>query len=242
MRDPARRFSDRARAYALHRPGYPPEALDAIFSGLGAEERLSVADIGAGTGIATALLAQRVGQVIAIEPNAAMRERAHPLPNVMWNDGSAEETGLPDKSVDIAVAFQAFHWFDAVNAFHEFLRIARRRVAVVQYERNEAQPFAAAYGAIVRRYALEDTEALRRRALHAFGALAGEKLSAVEVPFEQRLSLDGLLGRAASTSYLPQHGPAAGALKGALRDLFEQFEERGEAVLAMTVFVRSIDI
>ncbi len=231
------RFSDRAEAYALHRPQYPPRALDALFRGLGPEEQLSVADIGAGTGIATRQLAQRVHHVIAIEPNAAMRERAEPAPNVTWQDGTAEHTRLPDKSVDVAVAFQAFHWFDAVDAFREFKRIARRRLALVQYERNEEQPFAAAYAALVRRYATDDTEALRARTLQTFALLAGEHLRTAVIPYTQRLTLEGLLGRAQSTSYLPQSGEAAQNLQREIEDLFHRFERLGVVEMALTARV-----
>jgi ubiquinone/menaquinone biosynthesis C-methylase UbiE len=233
----SQRFTDRANSYALHRPSYPPQALDALFRGLGAEDELVVADIGAGTGIATRQLAQRVHTVIAIEPNAAMRERAQPLPNVSWQDGTAEHTALPDKSVDVAVAFQAFHWFDAVDAVREFRRIARQRIGLVQYERNEAQPLAAAYGGIVRRYASADTEALRARALEAFATLAGDKLRTAVVPFRQRLTLDGLIGRVKSTSYLPQDGHAAEHLQREVEAAFNRFQRAGAVELALTVHV-----
>jgi ubiquinone/menaquinone biosynthesis C-methylase UbiE len=231
------RFSDRADAYALHRPNYPEQALDALFRGLGAQEQLIVADIGAGTGIATQQLARRVQAVIAIEPNAAMRERAHSLPNVMWQDGTAEHTGLADNSVDVAVAFQAFHWFDAVDAFREFKRIARLRIALVQYERNEVQPFAAAYAAIVRRYATDDTETLRARALQTFARLSGEHLRTAVVPHTQRLTLEGLIGRVRSTSYLPQTGEAAQRLQTEIASLFRRFERRGVIEVALTTHV-----
>jgi ubiquinone/menaquinone biosynthesis C-methylase UbiE len=211
--------------------------LDALFRGLGAEEELIVADVGAGTGIAANQLAKRVHTVVAIEPNAAMRERADKLPNVIWQDGTAEDTRLPDKSVDVAAAFQAFHWFDAVDAFREFRRIARTRIGLVQYERNESQPFAAAYGAVVRRYATDDTEALRARALETFALLAGEGLRTAVVPSTQRLTLDGILGRVSSTSYLPQTGPDAERLRRDLAEVFNRFERAGAVELALTVHV-----
>ena len=46
--------------------------------------------------------------MIAIEPNAAMREVAQAHPLVEFRDGSAEETKLPDASVDLVTCFQAF--------------------------------------------------------------------------------------------------------------------------------------
>jgi ubiquinone/menaquinone biosynthesis C-methylase UbiE len=236
------RFSDRAPAYDAHRPRYPRAAIDALLRGLGPEEQLIVADVGAGTGIAANLLAERVATVVAVEPNAAMRERAASRPNVHWESGTAEALPLPDKSVDVAAAFQAFHWFDLERAFSEFVRVARRRVALLQYERDEMQPFSAAYAGIVRRYATDETEALRMRTLDAFSALAATRLRRAVVPFKQRLTLEGVIGRVDSSSYLPQDGEAAAALRAEMRDLFNRFERGGFVEMAMNVYVLGVDV
>jgi ubiquinone/menaquinone biosynthesis C-methylase UbiE len=236
------RFSDRADAYSLHRPGYPPETFDVLFEGLGDSAQLAVADIGAGTGISTALLAQRVARVEAIEPNSAMRERAVPMANVGWRDGTAEQTGLAENSVDVAAAFQAFHWFDAQAAFAEFSRIARRRIALVQYERDETQAFSRAYAAIVRRYATDDTEALRMRTLERFASFAGDRLRRFALPSSQSLTVQGVLGRAASSSYLPQTGAAADAMREEIREMFSTFERGAYVEMAMTVHVLTADV
>lgn len=236
------RFSDRAEAYAAHRPSYPKAAIDALLRGLGPEHDLLVADVGAGTGISANVLADRVGTVFAVEPNAAMRERAEPRPNVHWEDGSAEAIPLPDKSVDLAAAFQAFHWFDPLRAFAEFARVARRRIALLQYERAETQPFSAAYGAIVRRYAVDDTEALRMRTLDIFATLGGSGLRRAVVPFKQRLTLDGVLGRVDSSSYLPREGDAAAALRQEMRDLHDRFARDGYVEMALNVHVLAADV
>jgi SAM-dependent methyltransferase len=241
-RNPTTRFSDRADAYRSHRPSYPAAAIDALLRGLGAQAELAVADIGAGTGISTRVLAGRCAQVIAIEPNAQMREKMEPQPNVSVQDGTAEHTGLPDKSVDVAAAFQAFHWFDAVDAFREMRRIARRRIGILQYERNEQHPFSAAYAAAIRPYMLDDTEALRMRTLETFRTLAGSALREAQVSFSQELTLDGVLGRARSSSYLPREGEAAEALHADLRNLFNRFERRGVVEMAMTVYVLAADV
>jgi SAM-dependent methyltransferase len=236
------RFSDRAHAYAAHRPSYPRAAIDALLRGLGPEDRLIVADVGAGTGISANLLAERVGTVVAVEPNAAMREHAAVRPNVHWEHGTAEALPLPDKSVDAAAAFQAFHWFDPGRAFAEFARVARRRIALVQYERDETQPFSAAYAMIVRRYAIDDTEALRMRTLDSFSTLAGAALRRAVVPFKQRLTLEGVIGRVDSSSYLPREGENAYALRQEMRDLFNRFERGGVVDMAMNVFVLAADL
>ena len=154
---PTVRFGTRAKAYAAFRPSYPPGAIDAVLQGLGPPGELTIADIGAGTGISARLFAQRGASVIAIEPNAQMRGAADPDDRVQWRDGTGEATGLAGRSVDVAVACQAFPWFATPEALAELARIARRRAAVLQYERDERDPFTRAYGEIVRAYATDDT-------------------------------------------------------------------------------------
>jgi 2-polyprenyl-3-methyl-5-hydroxy-6-metoxy-1,4-benzoquinol methylase len=70
--NPLDRFSDRAADYVKYRPSYPMAAIDIILEGLG-QTPLVAADIGAGTGISSRLLADRGVRVLAIDPNAAMR-------------------------------------------------------------------------------------------------------------------------------------------------------------------------
>ncbi len=242
QRHPKTRFTDAAHAYRAHRPGYPPGVFDALFEGLGDASQLLVADIGAGTGISSALLAERVAKVYAVEPNETMRAQAEPLRNVVWSNGTAEHTGLARKSVDLALAFQAFHWFDVGAAFEEFARIARRRIGMVQYERDERHSFTHAYGDIVRKYATDDTEDLRARTLERFATLAGAHLRRTDVPSEQALNVDGLIGRAASASYLPRSGARADALYDELRDLYARFELNGTVALVMQVHVLCADL
>jgi 2-polyprenyl-3-methyl-5-hydroxy-6-metoxy-1,4-benzoquinol methylase len=57
--NPLNRFSDRAADYAKYRPSYPEEAIATILEGLGDPSQLVAADIGAGTGISSRLLAQK---------------------------------------------------------------------------------------------------------------------------------------------------------------------------------------
>jgi len=235
------RFGTRAKAYAAFRPSYPPSAIDAALAGLGDPRALTIADIGAGTGISSRLFADSGVHVIAIEPNGPMREAAEPHARIEWRDGTAAQTGLPDASVDAAVACQAFHWFANAEAMHELRRIARRRVAVLQYKRDERDAFSRAYGDVVRSYATDDTEALRRAALAAFADFPGARITRSEFPSRQPLDRDALLGRAASSSYLPASGEEGERLRGDLRALFDRFQSSGRVELAMVTYVLLAD-
>ena len=100
---PLTRFTDKAGNYAKYRPTYPDTAIDKILEGLASPSQLVAADIGAGTGISARQLAERGMNVIAIEPNAAMRDAGR---NVISTDGisrdatSIDATCTDAKSID----------------------------------------------------------------------------------------------------------------------------------------------
>ncbi len=235
--DSTTRFGSRADAYAAFRPPYPTAAIDVALAGLGDPRSITIADVGAGTGISARLFAERGVRVIAIEPSAQMRAKAEPHPRIQWRDGTAERTHLASASVDAAVACQAFHWFATSAAMSEFRRIARRRAVLLQYERDERHAFTKAHGDIVRAYATDDTEARRDRALATFAEFPGATVTHARAYSRQRLDREALLGRAASSSYLPNLGEAADALRRDLRALFERHECGGHVELATVTHV-----
>lgn len=116
-------FSPQAEAYARARPGYPREMVELVLDLAGVEPGDAVADVGAGTGIFTGLLAGQGLGVTAVEPNAAMRALAEDLPGVEWKDGTFEETGLASGSQTWIVAAQSFHWADPARALPELRRV-----------------------------------------------------------------------------------------------------------------------
>ncbi len=240
------RFSDRAGDYAAGRPSYPAAVLDVLFDGLGDPASAVVVDLGAGTGISARLLASRGARVLALEPNRAMREAAEPDPRVEWLAAGAERTGLDEASVDLVTAFQAFHWFDHDEALREMVRILRPggRAAVVYNERDEHDPFTAAYGDLVRRYQTDQTERRRADGLAAFAAypawVGGARRT--EFPNPHQLDRAGVLARARSTSYLPKSGPAADELVAALDELVARHGRGGRVTLAMRTIVVAGDV
>ncbi len=116
-------FSSQADAYARSRPGYPPDLIRQLAQIARVHPGDAVADLGAGTGIFTRLLAAMRYQVIAIEPNPLMQQQAGDIPGVTWKQASFENTTLPDASVHWVTAAQAFHWAKLPDALHEMARI-----------------------------------------------------------------------------------------------------------------------
>ncbi|MGF1495637.1 MAG: class I SAM-dependent methyltransferase [Elainellaceae cyanobacterium] len=204
--NPLGRFSNRAGDYASYRPSYPQAALDYAMHGLASPAHLVIADIGAGTGISSRLFAQRGAQVVAIEPNDAMRSAAAPHPRVTFQSGTAEQTGLADRSIDLIICFQSFHWFEPTATLPEFHRILKPagRVALAWNERHTADPLTHDYAAAVR--SCSDEALFDRCDRRSPDGLAHSPLFH---HFRQQsffhthaLDLEGLMGLALSSSYV----------------------------------------
>ncbi|APU39853.1 class I SAM-dependent methyltransferase [Streptomyces sp. TN58] len=123
----ARSFDTAAASYAAHRPGYPPALLDAVEELTGRPlAGARVADIGAGTGIATALLHRRGADVVAVEPGdgmAAQLRLAHPRIPVLRGDGN--RLPLVTGAFDLLTYAQAWHWTDPARSVPEARRVLR---------------------------------------------------------------------------------------------------------------------
>src|ERR1700733_11875832 len=99
-------FTGLASDYARFRPGYARQVATAILSYVGRDAAsIDAADIGAGTGIWTRMLADRgLHSMVAVEPNDDMREQGIETSRgtqILWRKGSAEATGLPNSSIDL---------------------------------------------------------------------------------------------------------------------------------------------
>jgi len=125
------RYAKRAEDYSAFRPAYSPNAFATMSALVGLEPDWVLADIGSGTGNALKYLLDRVRTVYAVEPSTQMRaaaERRFGTHQAFRSvDAFAEDTHLPEQSVDLIVVGQALHWFDAPRARREFDRILRAR-------------------------------------------------------------------------------------------------------------------
>ena len=123
-------FTGLAKDYSLHRPGYCHSVLKGLLGLLKLPvSQIDFADVGAGTGIWTRMVfGEGVRSVIAIEPNDDMRSNGKADSqgtSIRWMSGSAENTSLPDASVDWVSMASSFHWADFSLATKEFHRILR---------------------------------------------------------------------------------------------------------------------
>ena len=112
-------FGAAAQAYAAARPSYPVEAVRFVLP----EGARRVLDLGAGTGKLTSVLLDLGLEVVAVEPDDAMRALVDPRAEVLA--GTAEDVPAADGSVDAVVVGQAWHWFDEATALASVRRVVR---------------------------------------------------------------------------------------------------------------------
>jgi SAM-dependent methyltransferase len=117
--DPATVFDPVATDYRDVRPGYPDALYDSLQELVGALRGKAVADLGAGTGIATSALAARGATVLAVDPSLAMLGPTD-LPSV---SAQAEELPLRSASQDLLTCAQAWHWVEPIRAVPECSRV-----------------------------------------------------------------------------------------------------------------------
>jgi 2-polyprenyl-3-methyl-5-hydroxy-6-metoxy-1,4-benzoquinol methylase len=109
-------FDEVATLYHRARRRYPESLFSDIFEVTGLEPPARLLEIGAGTGIATTVLAERGFDVVGVElgeemARAARANLAH-FAAVEIVTG-AFESYSSDELFDAALAFSAFHWIDA---------------------------------------------------------------------------------------------------------------------------------
>jgi ubiquinone/menaquinone biosynthesis C-methylase UbiE len=102
-----------------------------------------IADVGAGTGNYSRVLAQRGYAVKAIEPSKVMRSQAQKTERVEWLPGTAEAIPLPTGSVAAALGVFAFHHFrDPAAGLAEMARVSRGgTVLLFTFDPREAGGF-----------------------------------------------------------------------------------------------------
>ena len=236
MKNTVERFSDRVENYVKYRPGYPPEVLGLFRDQMNLRASAVVADIGAGTGISARIFAEYGNKVFGVEPNKLMREAAREFlrdfPNFTAIDGTAENTALPDDSIDFVVAAQAFHWFNETGARKEFKRILKDGGFVVLMW-NERQLDTTAFLRGYERLLIEfgtDYETVRHDNITKENLRDFFQSDVRQTVFENRqtVNFDGLKGRMLSSSYMPsKENPRFEEMIKKLESLFAEHAENG---------------
>ena len=121
-------FSSGSAGYATYRPTYPIKLVNEL-ANISPGHRLAL-DCACGTGQLSVLLAERFDEVIATDASAAQIENAQPREGVTYRTALAEDSGLPDTSVDLITVAQAAHWLNLEKFYAEVRRVARPNAAI----------------------------------------------------------------------------------------------------------------
>ncbi|MFF2053929.1 class I SAM-dependent methyltransferase [Leifsonia sp. NPDC058194] len=198
-------FDRAAEVYEASRPEYPAEAVAWLTEGTAG----AALDLGAGTGKLTALLVAAGFATTAVDPSPEMlRVLGERLPGVETRFGTGEDIPLPDHSQDLVVAAQAWHWVDPARAVPEVARVLRRggRLGLLWNDRDERVDWVRRLGELIGAGDVYTGDEEEPVVGDPFGPLERH-----DVPWTQRLDLDGLLDLVRSRSYFITKDPDAQA-------------------------------
>ena len=146
--------------------------------------------------------------------------------------GSAENTTLPNNSVDAIMAGQAFHWFNTEKSKAEFTRILKAHglVVLVWNERRIDAAFEQEYEVLINRHGKDYVQVKHRNIeaddIAAFFAPAPMELKVFNN--QQVFDFEGLKGRLLSSSYMPLQGePGYEVMIDGLQELFDKYQQAG---------------
>ena len=214
--DSKSRFSDRVDAYVKARPRYPEEVISLLQRRIGLADDWRIADVGSGTGISAGLFLDASCEVFAVEPNGPMREAAETqllrFAKFHSINASAEATTLPDRSMDLVVAAQAFHWFDQPAFRKECARILKPNGHVLlmwNSRLTECDAFARDYEKMLIDFST-DYKAVNHQNIgdDDIAAFFQSKFEKMLLPNAQHLDFEGIKARLLSSSYVPAEGDA----------------------------------
>lgn len=229
------KFNDKSDFYNKYRPKYAKDVIDIIIDSMNNKNEI-IADIACGTGIFTKQLYDRKCNVIGIEPNKEMFEKAcKNLDGVKLINATAEETTLENNSIDIITVAQALHWFN----LDEFIKEARRilktggRVAVIYNSIDDSKEIIIEYKDIYIRNC-KDYNNHNRNYNELFDKLFDGNYILKVSQNNQKYTYDEFMGYTFSMSYsLKQDDENYDTFIKELTDLFNKYSKDGIIELPM---------
>jgi ubiquinone/menaquinone biosynthesis C-methylase UbiE len=189
-----------AEVYDEHRPSPAAAVIDVLLFLAQTERPRLVVDLGAGTGLSTRVWAKRANEVIGVDGNPRMIERARRMtraPNIRFVEGFAAATGLPAGQADIVTCSQSFHWMEPEPVLAEVARLLRADGVFAAYDYDVPpliQPDVDE--------AFRELLASRRAARERLGLFAGQRIW----PKDRHLARIQASGRFRITRELVCHG------------------------------------
>lgn len=243
MKQGAERFSFKTEDYAKYRPEFPMKIIDFLYDNNAINNTSVAADVGSGTGRFTRLLLKKSHLVYGVEQNNEMRTKAEELLSQFSKfisiAGSAENTGLPYKSLDLITVAQAFHWFHKEKCLMEFKRILKDKgkVFIVWDDFiNDYNEFSKEYGNLLNEFRIvekENKEKKITRTERIEGFFKDNNYISTSFTHEVYQGLDGVRGGALSASFTPKPGEKNYEdFIVELQKVFDKYQEDGKVCTA----------
>ena len=123
-------YTKHAKFYEF-RPNYAPKSIDLLvnLAKTNQNDTLKVADIGAGTGNLSLMLLERGCEVVAVEPNDAMREigiQRTEKENISWVRATGLDSTLENEGFDWVSFGSSFNVMDRNKALEEAHRLLKK--------------------------------------------------------------------------------------------------------------------
>ncbi|GGB06594.1 class I SAM-dependent methyltransferase [Macrococcus hajekii] len=235
-------FTNKAALYERSRPSYPDELLNFLKQQFNIKEETCIADMGAGTGKLTEKLLDLGCRVIAVEPNQKMAERLRD--GLLCNqlevfERPAEHSEIDDKSVQLVVAAQSFHWFDWQLFRDECRRILMPcgQVCLIWNVKDEDALINRRTEDIIKAYCpdyIGNSNGITSNDDTIRQFFDGD-FELFEAQNDLSYGLQCFIERALSSSYAPEEdAPEYESFKAALTSLFETFAEDGMVIVPNT--------
>ena len=117
-------FDELAEAYEAGRIGYSTELYNMLV-GFGLNPKLTVIDVGCGTGLASRPLIENGFHVTGIDVSEPMLEKARSRFPGTWIVAPAEKIPFTDSNFDVAICAQSIHHFKRPAAVAEMIRVVK---------------------------------------------------------------------------------------------------------------------
>ena len=205
----ARSFGAVADVYDRGRPSFPREAAEWLVG----SNPVTVLELGSGTGKLTEHLVALGHDVHATDPDEPMLDVLRTrLPDTRTSVAGAEDlSSVPDRSVDVVVAAQCFHWFDHDRALPEIARVLKPggQLALVWNSTDERIPWVRRLGRILESQDQQTDENAKPLVLSGLFGFVEE----ATFPHWQEINRETIIDLAMSRSNIATLDPDARAAK-----------------------------
>ncbi|MDP3990045.1 MAG: class I SAM-dependent methyltransferase [archaeon] len=123
-------FGKVSELYDSSRPSYPTVLINDVLALSKIKKGDEILDVGCGSGKATVLFGGRGYDITGLDISENLlriaEKKTYDFPEVKYVVGSFEENSFPDKSFDLIISAQAWHWVDPDKSYNVADRLLKK--------------------------------------------------------------------------------------------------------------------